>query len=293
MDDGPIGRRRRSMATLVIGASVALASCAGGTTVESTSPAVTSPPTLAPTTVLPPTAAPTTTTTFVMPVVTLPVPDAIEATPMTPDDTAAWVNRLPLPPDGFQQRIAIAQSGYGTFSISVPDGWVWWLVTFPPGDLAAVALEQDPEWGRLRQQIIEQQNATEAPGDGLERAAYADPESESLVVVTVALSEEKDLEADALAEQVVAQFESLDVDVSDVTDVPLPDGRYVEITVEFPATRTGWREDVVEKKAFILDSANGWLWSVTCNLHESIAEQRSTECTNIQRSLVVGGYVSG
>ncbi|HEX9642986.1 MAG TPA: hypothetical protein VGC11_03160, partial [Acidimicrobiia bacterium] len=120
--------------------------------------------------------------------------------------------------------------------------------------------------------------------------ATPDPESASLLVVSVTLSPAPDLEASQLEDEVVEAL-SATGDIERVDGYRIEGGGWLEVTVRFDNALTGWVEPVVEQKIFLLDDANEWLWSATCNLHESIAAAESERCTTIQRSFAPFGPV--
>ena len=288
---GRSGRVRAGLTALMVAAMATGCTAASGvgTSQESTTtsrPVASStlPPVTSPTV---PESKPTTTTTTTLPQVA-PLPTVLDVTPVAPEDADVKANSMPEPPPGMERLSVAVTDGYGGFSIAYPRGWSQWLIGGDPDPVAAVAEGQDPAWGLMNRAIMT--NANEV-GDHLAipRIHYADPSSPGLRVLTVTLTAEPDLVSEGLGNTLAASFEAVHGEVLSVNQYPLDGGAFVELTVRFDNQLTGWLEPVVEQHAFYFDDHHLNLWSVTCNLHESIAEESAELCTNIGRNFIVWG----
>lgn len=209
---------------------------------------------------------------------------------MTFEELSVAVAALPEPLGGYRRLTSVTGSGYGSFSMVAPEGWVDWFLTQDPSPIVEVAASQDSAWSLGFAASLERDNEVAGEGQAVGRVAIADPESASLQVVSVTLSPAGDLDASQLKDVVVEALSATGA-VERVDAYRIEGGGWLEVVVGFDNPLTGWVEPVVEQKMFLLDETNGWLWSVTCNLHESIADDEAERCTMIQRSFVPFGPV--
>jgi hypothetical protein len=75
----------------------------------------------------------------------------------------------------------------------------------------------------------------------------------------------------------------------DSATYPLANGTLVEARLRFESV--GAAEPLIVAKTWLVDEENGFMWSVECAAHESIAAGLAAACTNINRSLVPFGPI--
>ena len=184
----------------------------------------------------------------------------------------------------------LTDAGYGVFTLTVPKDWDQWFLTFDPDAVAITAERQDAFWGETFRDSLSAANALAFEGTAMHRAAFVDPGSDELNIVTVTLSESSGIAAADLEATLVESFEPFSEIVS-VAAYPLDVGLLVEITLRLDSAQVGWSDDLVEFKSFVLDEVNGQLWGITCNVHESIAAEAESLCLEIRRSFVPWGPV--
>jgi hypothetical protein len=210
---------------------------------------------------------------------------------LTYEQLVGRVDSLAPAPDGFRRLTALTDAGYGAFSFATPDNWPFWLWRQDSNSFVDLLTQQDPVWGTNLLAQLEESNRVEQEKAAVYRALVVDSDNDALSVVTLAVSDGSNLDSGNLAARIDRSFTSASATVDQIEEVTLDESRAVMVVAIFDNATGGWLEPVVEQKLFILDERNDRLWSLTCNLHASIAVSYHDTCEDILSSLSVFGPV--
>lgn len=230
------------------------------------------------------------------------VDPATELPPITvvdprPISLAELITVEQLKLNGFQDLAIAAEApgAFGTFTIAVPQGWIWWVAGADPAPLIEIAAATDPAFSRIVEEGLAEANADIEPGSGYVarfRAYFVDNDSPFYLAGTVVLNDATDLTFDMVRFDARQLAVDMGGEVLRLDAFPGPGGGSIELSVRFDLPAMGWAEPIVQHTSYVFDEANQWVWGVVCTVHESAAIESDELCWTMIRSFRPYGYLT-
>jgi hypothetical protein len=192
--------------------------------------------------------------------------------------------------EGYQAVTSLTDpGGFGSYQIQVPQGWLWWVLGADPIDILGIVEEKDPGYAEDLSGLLFA--SADAGGDALYRGFFIDNDAPYLWALAVLLLQAGDAPLDEVYEFVLSSTEGLEV--LRIETFPGEVGGSVEASVRLPAEPNGWMEAVVSHQSFVLDQENGFVWGVSCSVHESALEETYDACWTSIRTFRPFGLMEG
>jgi hypothetical protein len=199
------------------------------------------------------------------------------ATPRTEDEMVAYLfTHEAEKPDGYLTQTVVVDEGFGSFSLSMPDGYsAFWRAGTSPDILLEVAEPLDGDWVGFWEDRMRS-------GDTNARAIAVDGNrTDAVSAVLVTLTESYPESGSGLAELFARDYSAGSGSIGERCGVRAngAEGAYVEHVV--PGRLLGSDVDRTQLQFLIPDPANELLWGVTCDVPESMAAEVKQTCRDI------------